>query len=216
METKQTDFWRGEFGKNYTQRNTYSLDDWDNLYLKIHGITKLQMTQDFIGHLSKSIKILEVGCNSGQQLQNLQRAGFENLYGVELQKDAVEVAKANTQNISIIEANGFDLPFKDNYFDLIVTNGVLIHIAPDNLKQFMKEIYRCTKKLIYGFEYYNESIKEIPYRGHNGFLWKADYAHIYVNFFSDLKIVKKIEYPYLNEEEKGNINSMFLLEKESI
>ena len=40
---------------------------------------------------------------------------------------AVEKGKENTKGINIIQGSAFDLPYKDNYFDLVCTNGVLIH-----------------------------------------------------------------------------------------
>ena len=80
--------------------------------------------------LPMDIRILEVGCNIGNQLRGFQRMGFTSLYGVELQQYAVEKAKMATRNINIIQGSGFDLPFKDNFFDLVCTNVVLIHISP--------------------------------------------------------------------------------------
>ena len=40
--------------------------------------------------------------------------GFTDLYGIELQKYAVEKAKANTEYINIIQDSPFDIPYKDN------------------------------------------------------------------------------------------------------
>jgi len=212
-DTKQIKFWKGQFGKDYTDRCQYSDKEWDNHYLRQHGKTKIEMNNDFIGNLSKDIKILEVGCNVGNQLRGLQRQGFKNLYGIELQWYAVEESKKMTTGINIIQGSGFDIPFKDNYFDLVFTNGVLIHIRPEDLSDVMREIYRVVSKYIWGWEYFAEDVTEINYRGNEGFLWKADYAKIYLETLSNLKEIKKQVIPYINEEEKGNVNCMFLLEK---
>ena len=211
MQTKQVDFWKGNFGKDYTDRNTHSAEDWDDFYKKQWGVTKIEMNNSFIGHLPKDIKILEVGCNTGMQLNGLQRMGFENIYGIELQAYAVEQAKKHTRNINIICGSGFDLPFKDNYFDLVCTNGVLIHISPTDLPKIMGEIFRCSKKHIMGFEYYSKEITEINYRGNSNYLWKADYATLFTQQFSDLKLLKKEMYPYV--ENPTNVDCMYLLEK---
>jgi hypothetical protein len=64
-----------------------------------------------------------------------------------------------------------------------------------------------------GFEYFSEEIKEIKYRGNEGFLWKADYEALYRTYFPSLKSVKKELYPYVKADEKGNADCMFLLEK---
>src|SRR5687768_14093370 len=123
VQTKQTNFWEGDFGKEYTNRNTFSSEEWDEVYKKQWGLTKIEINTSFIGHLPKDIKILEVGCNTGMQLNGLQRMGFQNIYGIELQTYAVEKAKEITRNINIIQGSGFDIPFKNNYFDLVCTNG---------------------------------------------------------------------------------------------
>jgi pseudaminic acid biosynthesis-associated methylase len=213
METSQIKFWSGDFGKEYTDRNSRSQAEWDNFYIENYGTTKINMNEQFIGSLNKSAKILEIGCNTGMQLAGLQRIGFEQLYGIEIQKYAVQRAKEFTQNINIIFGSGFDVPFKDNYFDVVCTNGVLIHIAPDDLPKLMAEMVRTSKKYIWGFEYYADNITNINYRGNEGFLWKADYANIFLNNFPNLRLVKKEIYSFVNDKEKGNKDCMYLLEK---
>ena len=213
MKTKQTDFWSGQFGKEYTDRNPQTLEKWDRFYVDYYGIKKTDMNQEFLGHLDKDARILEVGCNIGLQLLGLQRAGFKNLYGIELQSYAVEKAKAGTKGINIIQGSGFDIPFKDEYFDVVYTAGVLIHIAPSDLPRIMSEMIRCSKKYIWGFEYYSPVLKEINYRGNQGFLWKMDYASEFLKVDRSLKKIKKKIYPFITEREKGNEDAMYLLEK---
>jgi pseudaminic acid biosynthesis-associated methylase len=211
IENEQIEFWNGEFGKEYTDRNSRSFEEWDKFYFNTWSKTKIEMNRDFIGSLSKDSKILEVGCNNGIQLKGMQRMGFKNLYGLELQTYAAEQAKKNTENINIICGSGFDIPFKDNYFDVVCTNGMLIHISPDNLQAIFTEMYRCSKKYIWGFEYYAEEITGINYRGHENYLWKADYASLFMKYFPDLSLVKRERYPYI--ENPTNIDCMYLLEK---
>ena len=211
MKTKQEEFWSGDFGAVYTDRNSRSLDEWNSFYKDTWGITKIEMNDSFIGQLPKSSKLLEVGCNTGMQLNGLQQMGYENLFGIELQSYATEQAKKYTKGINIICGSGFDLPFKDKYFDIVCTNGVLIHISPDNLPKIMNEMYRCSAKYIWGFEYYEDKVTEINYRGHENYLWKADYTSLFMQQFPDLKLIKKEYYPYLDNP--TNKDCMYLLEK---
>lgn len=213
MQTQQTDFWKGTFGKEYTDRNSKSAEEWDNFYLSTWGVTKIQMNEKFIGHMDRNTRILEVGCNTGMQLEGLQRMGFTNLFGIELQQYAVEKAKDYTRNINIICGSGFDIPFKDGFFDLVCTNGVLIHISPQDLPRIMDEMYRCSNRYIWGFEYFSENVAPINYRGHEGFLWKADYAQLFMNRFPDLKLIQKEMYPYITGTDRNNSDCMYLLEK---
>lgn len=213
METAQTAFWSGNFGQQYTDRNPQSVEELNDLYQKNFSTSRTTMNLKFLGNLPRDIRILEVGCNIGMQLQVLQQAGFNNLYGVELQPYAVEKAKQLSRNINIIQGSGFDLPFKDKYFDLVYTSGVLIHISPDDLPVIMKEMVRCSKHYIWGFEYYSEQVQSIPYRGNEGFLWKADYCRVFLDHFSELRVVNRKKYPYISAGEKENFDEMYLLQK---
>lgn len=171
--------WEGEFGKDYTERNLLSMEEVDALYKKNYGLTRTELNKRFLEGISSSIRILEVGSNVGNQLLLLQRMGFSNLYGIELQSYGVELSKTRTKGINIIEGSAFDIPFRDEYFDLVFTSGLLIHIHPDDLNKAIREIYRATSKYIWGFEYYAENYTEILYHGHRNLLWKADFSKLY-------------------------------------
>jgi pseudaminic acid biosynthesis-associated methylase len=214
--TEQENFWLGDFGKEYTLRNTpQTQEEWDKWYVLNWGVSKKVMNTEFLGELPRTTRILEVGCNSGNQLIALQEDGFTDIYGIELQAYAVEEAKKRTQNMNILCGSGFDLPFKDGFFDLVCTNGVLIHISPDDLPKIFAEMYRVSKRYIWGFEYYSDNLTDINYRGNAGFLWKADYAALFMQQFPDLKLVKKKLYPYVISGMETNSDCMYLLEKQS-
>ena len=215
QHTPQESFWSGDFGREYTDRNSRHLDEWNAFYRATWGQTKLEMNQEFLGELPPETRILEVGCNTGMQLRGLQAAGFHNLYGVELQAYAVEKAKAYTQHINIVQGSGFDLPFKTGFFDVVGTNGVLIHIAPADLPRMMAEMVRCSGRYIWGFEYFAPELTAVPYRGNDGFLWKADYAQLFLANFPELRLVKQRLYEYQTDAERGNQDVMYLLEKTS-
>jgi pseudaminic acid biosynthesis-associated methylase len=208
--TEQMEKWAGEFGKEYTDRNALSLEDMDALYERNYGQTRTELNERFLEGVDRSIRILEVGSNVGNQLLCLQKMGFSNLYGIELQSYAVELSKSRTRRINIIEGSAFDIPYKDGYFDLVFTSGVLIHISPSDIALAMREIYRCTREYVWGFEYYADKYTEVTYRGHSDLLWKADFARLYLDQFGDLEIVKEQRLKYLDND---NIDTMFLLRK---
>ena len=211
--TEQMQKWRGEFGREYTDRNALSLEEMEDLSKKNYGVTETELNERFLKGIDRSIRILEVGSNIGNQLLCLQRMGFSNLYGIELQSYAVELSKSRTRNINIIQGSAFDIPYKDGYFDLVFTAGVLIHIEPSDIALALREIYRCTRKYIWGFEYFSDHYTEIPYRGHKNLLWKTDFVRLYLNQFSDLELVKEERLKYLDND---NVDTMFLLKKEEM
>jgi len=209
-QTEQEKFWSGEFGKEYTDRNSRDPKLWDKFYIENWGTTKSSINERLLGELPREIKILEVGSNTGMQLKCFQEMGYKNLYGIEVQDYAVEKSKEYTQRINIIQGSGFDLPFKDNYFDLVCTNGVLIHIHPKDHNKIMKEMVRCSKSLIMGFEYYAPETTDVNYRGNKGFLWKADFAKIFETNFPNLREIRRDYYKYVENE---NIDYAYLLQK---
>ena len=88
-----------------------------------YGKTRTEFNEKFLEGTDRSASILEVGSNIGLQLLCLQRMGFNNLYGIELQNYAIELAKSRTRYINIIEGSIFDIPYKDGFFDIVFTTG---------------------------------------------------------------------------------------------
>ena len=209
--TKQMEEWAGKFGEEYTDRNLMSLDELDQLYTDKFGISRTELNKEFLDDL-KINRILEVGCNVGNQLLLLKKMGYPNLWGIELQDYAVEIARKRTSGINIVKSSAFDIPFKDSYFDLVFTSGVLIHISPDDIDNALDEMYRCTKKYIWGTEYFSEEYTQVNYRGHSELLWKTNFAKLFLDRFPDLKLVREERYPYL--EDKTLVDQIFLVKKD--
>lgn len=213
MRTQQIEFWSGEFGRDYTARNTTDHESWDRQYVEKYNVSRLSMNDEFLRDLPKNLHVLEVGCNTGQQLEALRRQGFKNIAGIELQFYAAKHARGRAIGIPVLQGSGFEIPFKTGSFDLVFTSGVLIHIAPDDLSIIMSEIYRCTSRFIWGFEYYADNMTEISYRGNTNVLWKTDHASMFMRSFPDLTLIRKKLYPYINDNELGKADCMYLLAK---
>lgn len=213
--TKQMEEWAGKFGEEYTERNMMTADEFDKLLRSRIGVSRTEQIDEFLSDLELN-NILEVGSNIGNQLLLLQKRGFKSLYGIELNRYAVEKSKERTEGkgIDIIQGSAFDIPFKDAYFDLVFTSGVLIHISPQDINNVLDEIHRCSKKYIWGTEYFSEEYTQVNYRGHSELLWKTNFAKLYLDRFPDLKLVKEKRYPYL--EDKTLVDQVFLLKKNEI
>lgn len=208
--TKQMEGWGGQFGKEYTDRNALTVDEMENLYKERYGITRTEMNSRFIGDFDRDMKILEMGSNIGNQLLCLQEDGFKNLYGIELQSYAVELSKSRTKGINIIQGSAFDIPFKDGFFDLVFTAGLLVHIAPEDINCVLDEIYRCSKQYVWGSECWSDVYSPIYYRGHTDLMWKANFSSLYLTHFKDLRLIREEHFKYLDND---NVDFMFLLEK---
>jgi pseudaminic acid biosynthesis-associated methylase len=211
-KTAQSEVWGGEFGREYTDRNTFEIDTLEALYQKNYGVTRKQINERFLRGVPRDASFLEVGCNTGNQLLLLRRTGYFNLSGIELQPYALDIAKSRAHDISWMQGSVLALPYGDKSFDVVFTSGVLIHVAPEDLPRAMDEIHRCAKTYIWGLEYYAPEVTAVKYRGNDGLLWKMDYARRYVERFKDLQLVDEQRIPYV---ESPNVDTVFLLTKNS-
>jgi len=202
--------WMGDFGRDYTDRNALTLEEFEGLYQARYGVTRTELNEKFLKEIERGDRVLEIGCNIGLQLLCLQRMGFSRLFGVEPQKYAVELSKRRAVGIHIIQGSGLHVPFQDDSFDLVCTSGVLIHISPADMVDLLKEIHRCTRRYIWGFEYWSEEWTEIPYRNRRNLLWKADYARMYLELFDDLTMVREEKLKHTGTD---RVDSMFLLRR---
>jgi SAM-dependent methyltransferase len=94
-------------------------------------------------------KVLDLGCGSGRHLVYLAKQGFE-VYGFDISKRGIEIArdwlkneelKANLKVGSIYKK----LPYKDNFFDAIVSVRVIHHAKVKSVRKLIKEIERILK-----------------------------------------------------------------------
>jgi pseudaminic acid biosynthesis-associated methylase len=140
--------------------------------------------------------------------------GFKNLYGLEINDYAIKksIKLHYGLPIYVIKGEAIDIPFKDSFFDLVYTSGVLIHINPNNIGKVIQEIIRCSKQYIWGFEYFqDEGYKQIKYHGQNNMLWKTDFKKLYLKNNPELKLITEKLYHY--RENNYLTDQMFLLEK---
>jgi pseudaminic acid biosynthesis-associated methylase len=211
-ETAQTTVWKGDFGREYTDRNTFDMAALEELYRKNYGVTRKKINQESLSDIAKAASFLEIGCNTGNQLLLLQQMGYSNLSGIELQPYAIEIARRRLPDVSLKLGSALAIPHADSSFDVVFTSGVLIHVSPHDLPRALGEIHRCSRKFIWGFEYYAPEVTEVNYRSHRELLWKMDYARAYLERFPDLELVGEQRLPYL---ENANVDTVFLLRKKS-
>ncbi len=207
-DTEQIRTWSGDFGREYTDRNTFTPAQLDELYQRNYGITRSVINRRFLESIPRDARILEVGCNVGTQLLMLQSMGFTNLHGIEIQDYALQRARGRLPAAVLRQASALAIPYSDRFFDLVFTSGVLIHIAPADLPLALGEIRRCAKHWIWGIEYYAPQMTEVAYRGHHALLWKTDYARLYAEQFPELELVREERLRYLENE---NVDTAFLL-----
>ena len=85
-------------------------------------------------------KLLEIGCGSGELLENVRAAGWE-AQGIDVDPRAVEHARM--KGLPVTLASGETAQFPDNYFDAVVMSHVIEHVHdPTGL---LRECWRILK-----------------------------------------------------------------------
>lgn len=197
MTKEQLKEWQSDFGMEYTGRNKISPESRVNAF----------------GFMLKDLninRVLEVGCNVGHNLLAISSIADFQLIGLEPSKYAVLQGRLSSNVISILEGNIFDIPFKDNYFDLVFTSGVLIHISLTDLPKAIDELYRVSSKYVLVIEYFAEEETVIPYRGHKNLLWKRDFKKHFTERYPNLKLLKS---GYWDKEDGFDRTHWWLFEK---
>lgn len=91
--------------------------------------------------------ILDAGCGEGFTLEYLRVRKIGKTYeGIDFLKKAVEIGTKVHPNIKLKQASIYELPYKDNSFDLVLSTEVLEHL--EDPRKALKEIFRVSKKFV--------------------------------------------------------------------
>lgn len=101
--------------------------------------------------VTPSAKVLDVGCGSGYPLTELAQIFGEKsqLFGVDIWQAGIErtqwkIDRYALSNAQVIYANAEEMPFENDYFDLIVSNVGINNFS--NPRQVLSECYRVLQK----------------------------------------------------------------------
>ena len=200
--------WRGAMGQAYTDRSPHDAEALNALYVRTYGVSAQALNELILVGLDRSMRVLECGANVGAQLLLLEKMGFSQLYGLEIQYRAASQA---SPRFHYTQGSILHLPYRTGAFDLVFTSGVLIHVAPGDIPQALAEMWRVSGRYIWGHEYYAPDFQEVTWRGRRGQLWRGDYAGLFLEMFPDLKLKRQI---LLGNQGPDNMDRFYLLERE--
>jgi pseudaminic acid biosynthesis-associated methylase len=173
---KLEELWAGEFGDAYVERNAATVD------------IRRGFWSDIVDQFPAR-NALEVGCAAGANLQVLSEGIPANqLWGSDVNTAALTRLQESVPGVNATWGVARDLPFRDRWFDLVFTVGLLIHQPDATLPLVMSEIVRCSRRWILWGEYHAEEQTQVQYRGLDGVLFKRDYGHIYQDLFPELTL----------------------------
>lgn len=158
-------------------------------YYAYHGPndTSERLRSVFTDHLARDASILEVGSSAGRHLAHLERAGFHDLTGIEVNDDAVRVMRetypdlARVATIHTARVESVIREMATDAFDAVFAVETLQHLPPDATWVFA-ELARVTSDLLVTVE--NEGSVtgdacDVSYVNDEIPLYHRDWGHVF-------------------------------------
>lgn len=102
----------------------------------------LEFPKDFLRNVKG--KVLDVGCGAGGFTGLLKKIRPDlDIYGVDISKNAIKIAKKDFPRIEFLTGTTYKLPFPDNFFDACIMRQVLEHV--EHPKKALREVRRILK-----------------------------------------------------------------------
>ncbi|MFC1851422.1 class I SAM-dependent methyltransferase [candidate division CSSED10-310 bacterium] len=137
MEQRHQDLWQILF-------NQYSEKGYEKLIEGMSNRFKINDLSDKV--IGK--KCLEIGCGGGRQCVSLSRLGAASVVGVDFGVESIKFAEKMKKKLAIGNiryqiGNAYDLPFREQQFDVVVSNGVFHHL--ERMDGALAEAFRVLK-----------------------------------------------------------------------
>jgi ubiquinone/menaquinone biosynthesis C-methylase UbiE len=162
----------------------------------LYGIQEVVLSSYF-ATLPQHSKVLEFGVGFGRHVEYLDELSNISVYAVDQSPTMLESLRLRLaekkellERITLIEPRT-TLPYPDNYFDIVYTVSVLIHIQPEHLSGILQELVRVSKHGIVHFENNESEKSEFAFPDHNG-CWRHAIVKEYKKLNLNCKVLTKV------------------------
>ena len=129
-------------------------------------------------------RLLEFGCDNGITLNYFRGRSIE-LYGVDINNTAIQKGRKLFPEFNLVRSFGIEIPFKDNYFDVVFVSAVLKHIRHEDRPAIYQELARVADYII--VSELNAKTDEIEES--SGFkFYHSDFIEELPDFFDEIKL----------------------------
>jgi pseudaminic acid biosynthesis-associated methylase len=191
--------WSGNFGDEWADRN---LD------------YRYELRQPFWDGLMKRLspaRVLDIGCNAGGNLRwiapHLEPGGA---YGIDVNRHSLNLIHDYVPDANVLVASATAIPFRDDFFDLVFTVGVLVVVPEETIALAVQEMARTSSRYVLAMEMYAPELTLIPHREIERGLFKRDYGSVFVDAAPELSLV---DTGFLSPEEGFDSLTWWLFEK---
>lgn len=101
---------------------------------------------DFVAPFCEGKKVLDIGCFLGHGERSLEQCAAE-IIAIDTDENALEFAgqKNIAPSVQFQKADGRQLPFPHETFDIVIAFHLIEHIPPEEVNKFLREVKRVLK-----------------------------------------------------------------------
>lgn len=163
-------------------------------------------------YLKAEMKVLEIGCSTGENLNYFSREIGCQVYGIDPSADAIEKGKRIYPKVNLSIGTSDKLDYPNEYFDFVFFGWCLYLVDRELLVKTVSEADRVLKDGGYlGITDFNTEIpKKRKYKHLDGvFSYKYDYSKMFLGFPQYFVVEKKL----FNYKEKEKTTSTIVMNK---
>ena len=130
----------------------FSTSNWHNRYQQ-----QASWTREMRAHLISGIdhtnfkKVLEIGCGTGAVLQDFSNLGFQQLFGLDCDFQALTFARSHIEGCRFLSGSAYHIPFTNGSFDITYCHYLLLWL--EKPLSALLEMARVTKPGGYVFAF---------------------------------------------------------------
>lgn len=146
------DFREDEWNKSYKNKDNFVFYPHEEIIRFVSKYIRKKKSLEEFEKFSNMNRCLDLGCGIGRHVIFLDDMGFE-VYGIDLSYEAIKYAenwcdKLNKCKLKdrLLVGSAVSMPYKSNFFDFIVSHGVIDSMSFDIAKKTIEEVHRVIRK----------------------------------------------------------------------
>lgn len=181
------------------------LDEYWHSAMHPHRDLIIDALKDFGPDNIQVTSVLEVGCNTGPNLNRIEQA-FPGIRigGCDLNAPALEMAEKRLRPGANLKVSSvLSLPFDTKSFNVVLADAVLMYVEPRDIRQALREMDRVAMNGIIIVDWFDESLEGVLKDHH----WTRNYTELLKELGYDVftKKLLKGDWPSPNWQKHGHV-----------